>query len=290
MKGSDRAILLALPLIALAIGFYVLALSPKQSQISELDNRIEELNGQISAASSSVASAEAARDAYDGNYADIVKLGAAAPADNDQATFVYSMTQLGQENQVQLRSWALADTGDIAPADAAAATTDTGATTPPATGEQEGSGEAAPAVGDATAPVAATPTEATAATLPLGSTVGPAGLPLTPYQFNYSGTFFDVANMLGDLDATVSVGEGADLSEQPTVRGRLVTVDGFALVNDDRRGFPAVTATMALTNYSVPADQGLSAGATPAGPPTVGSDEAAELSSATPATTATVTP
>lgn len=289
MKGSDRAILLALPLLALAIGFYLLVLAPKQAHVSELDKRIDELNAQISAASSSVASAEAARDAYDGNYADIVKLGAAAPDDNDQATFVYSMTQLGQDNDVQLRSWSLADTGEIAPS-APPATTDTGATTPGEAGSEGGSGEAAPAIGDATAPVAATPTEASAATLPLGSTVGPAGLPLTPYQFNYSGTFFDVADMLGDLDSTVSVGEGDDLTAQPTVRGRLVTVDGFALVNDDRRGFPAVTATMALTNYSVPAEQGISAGATPAGPPTVGSEDAAQLSSATPATTATVTP
>lgn len=288
MKGSDRAILLALPLVALAAAFYLLVLSPKQAEVSELDKKIEDLNGQITAASASVATAETARDAYDRNYADIVKLGAAAPDDNDQATFVYSMTRLGQDNSVQLRSWALADSGDIAPAPAAPATSDTGATTPPPDGED--SGETAPAVGDEAAPVAVTPTEASAATVPLGSTVGPAGLPLTPYQFNYSGTFFDVANMLGDLDATVSVGDGDDLTAQPTVRGRLVTVDGFALVNDDRRGFPAVTATMALTNYSVPADQGIAAGATPAGPPTVGSDEAAALASATPATTATVTP
>ena len=137
-------------------------------------------------------------------------------------------------------------------------------------------------------PVAATPTEATAATLPLGSTVGPAGLPLTPYRFTYAGTFFDVANLLGDLDSTVSVGDSPDLTKQPTVRGRLVTVDGFALVNDERRGFPTVSASLALTNYSVPADQGISAGATPAGPPTVASEEAAAISA--PATTATVTP
>ncbi len=126
------------------------------------------------------------------------------------------------------------------------------------------------------------------AALPLGATVGPAGLPLTPYRFTYSGTFFDVANLLGDLDSTVTVGDSPDLTKQPKVRGRLVTIDGFALVNDDRRGFPTVSASLALTNYSVPADQGISAGATPAGPPTVASDEAAAISS--PATTATVTP
>lgn len=288
MKSTDRAILLALPLIALAVGFYLLAISPKQSERAELDKKIEELNSKISNASSSVAAAESARDAYDQNYADIVKLGAAAPEDNDQASFVYSMSRIGQENSVQLRSWELADPGEIAPGGAASTTPPTTETPPPA--EDESGEQPAPAVGesDPSVPVAATPTEATAATLPLGSTVGPAGLPLTPYRFTYAGTFFDVANLLGDLDATVSVGDSPDLTKQPTVRGRLVTIDGFALVNDEQRGFPTVSASLALTNYSVPADQGISAGATPAGPPTVASDEAAAIS--TPATTATVTP
>jgi len=291
VKGADRTILLALPLLALAIGFYMLVISPKQSEISDLDKQIDDLNGQIANSTNSVASAEAARDAYDQNYADIVKLGAAAPDDNDQATFVYSMTRLGQDNDVQLRSWEISASGEIAPAAAAPpATADPGTTEGGESGDSGDSGAAESADSAATAPVAATPTEATVSTLPLGSTVGPAGLPLTPYRFAYAGTFFDVADLLGDLDATVSVSDTPDLTKQPTVRGRLVTVDGFALVNDTDRGFPTVAATLALTNYSVPADQGVSAGATPAGPPTVASDEAAALSSTPPATTATVTP
>ena len=291
MKSSDRVILLVVPLLALAIGFYMLAIAPQRSEISDLDTQIEDLNGQISNSNAAVASAESARDSYDQNYADIVKLGAAAPADNDQATFVYSMTRLGQDNSVQLRSWELGDAGGIAPGSAAPA-----ATPPPAGGEsttpEGGEGEeVAPAAGDSTGtPVAATPTEATASTLPLGSTIGPAGLPLTNYKFTYSGTFFDVANMLGDLDATVSVGDTPDLTAQPTVRGRLVTIDGFAMVNDDRRGVPIVATNLALTNYSVPEEQGISAGATPAGPPTIAAEQPASATTAPQATTATVTP
>ena len=37
--------------------------------------------------------------------------------------------------------------------------------------------------------------------LPLGATVGAAGLPLMPYDFNYLGSFFDFADFFGDLDA-----------------------------------------------------------------------------------------
>ena len=303
MKSTDRMILLVLPLAALVIGFYLLVIAPKRAEMAELNTKIDDLNSQVANANTDISGAEAARDSYDSNYADIVKLGAAAPDDNDQATFVYSMTRLGQDNSVQLRSWELAATGDTAaPAEATpapAAQSDSGsADSGSGDSGSGGSGSGDSGSGDSgsggsgsadTAPVAATPTEATVSTLPLGATVGPAGLPLTPYSFNYSGTFFDVANLMGDLDSSVSVGGGDDLTKQPTVRGRLVTVDGFALVNDGDRGFPRVSATLALTTYSVPADQGVSAGATPAGPPTVASDEAATLSS-TPATTATVTP
>ena len=41
MKGSDRMILLALPLLALAIGFWLLVLSPKQKEAAELQDRID---------------------------------------------------------------------------------------------------------------------------------------------------------------------------------------------------------------------------------------------------------
>lgn len=289
MKSSDRMILLVLPLIALVVGFYLLAVAPKRAEMGELDTKIDDLNSQVANANSNIASAEAARDSYDSNYADIVKLGAAAPDDNDQATFVYSMTRLGQDNAVQLRSWELAATGDIAPPEATPApATDSGTESGGDSGEGD-SGSADAGSADTAPVVAATPTEASVSTLPLGATVGPAGLPLTPYSFNYSGTFFDVANLMGDLDSSVSVDDTGDLTKQPTVRGRLVTVDGFALVNDGDVGYPRVSATLALTTYSVPADQGVAGGATPAGPPTVASDEAASLSAA-PATTATVTP
>ena len=41
MKASDRTILVILPLIALAIGFYLLVLAPKQKEAGELQDRID---------------------------------------------------------------------------------------------------------------------------------------------------------------------------------------------------------------------------------------------------------
>ena len=48
-----------------------------------------------------------------------------------------------------------------------------------------------------------------------------------------------------------------------------MTVNGFAMIGDPIHGFPDVQASVALNTYIVPADQGISAGATPAGPTAV---------------------
>src|SRR4029077_16432883 len=69
-------------------------------------------------------------------------------------------------------------------------------------------------------------TEATAASLPVGSVVGPAGLPTPPYSVHLTGTYFDVANFIGGVDGLVKpVADGTQLSPD----GRLLTVNGFSL-------------------------------------------------------------
>jgi hypothetical protein len=62
------------------------------------------------------------------------------------------------------------------------------------------------------------------------------------------------------------IGDNSDLS----VRGRLLTVDSFALTAS-RFGFPKVKASINATAYLVPQDEGLTGGATPQGPAAPGS-------------------
>ncbi|MGH2951055.1 MAG: hypothetical protein ACRDKX_03320, partial [Solirubrobacterales bacterium] len=106
-------------------------------------------------------------------------------------------------------------------------------------------------------------TEAAAAVLPIGSTVGPAGLPVMPYDLDFRGSFFDIADFMAGLDGLVRLkGDGVG------VDGRLLTVDGFTLSGDQRTGFPFLEADLHVTTYVAPADQGLTAGATPQAPAT----------------------
>lgn len=263
MKGSDRTILLVLPLIALVVGFYLLAISPKQKQIGDLDGQIGELNARIAGAEDEVAAAESARKSFPRNYAKVVAMGSAVPEDSDQATLIYDLTKVSDDSNVRFRSFELSeDTGaEAAAPPATTTTTDT-------TTSESSSGSSAPGMGESTttsatttAPVIAT--EVAAAALPIGAAVGSAGLPVMPYKLRFSGSFFDMADFFANLDDMVDV---VDSGGDPEVRGRLMTINGFAMVGDPVHGFPLVQASMSLNTYVVPAGQGLSDGATPAGP------------------------
>ena len=282
MKSSDKTILLILPAVALVIGFYLLVISPKQKEITELNDGIASLNTRVDAAEAQVVTAEDARKDFGANYSEIVALGSAVPEDSDQATLIYDMTETSHSAGVQFRSFELSDE-TAAEVGGTTDTTSTSTTTP---------GTTTPTTTDSTTTttVAATPTEADAATLPIGSTVGPAGLPVMPYNLKFNGSFFDMADFFADLDKGVEV---TDTKQDPKVNGRLMTVNGFAMIGDPVHGFPDVQANVALNTYIVPADQGLSAGATPAGPTAVADPSttvSASSTSGTAAPTAAVTP
>ena len=282
MKGTDRTILFALPLIALAIGFYLLVLSPKQKEAGELQDKIDSLNSEITLAESEISTAESARAAFSKNYADIVKLGTAVPEDDDQATLISDLNEMGANNDLDFQSFQISDDAAATEAPTAPAPTETSSSTDTTT-------ETSTTTTASTTTAAAT--ETAAATLPIGAAVGPAGLPITPYTLNYTGGFFDMAGLFADLDDRVKV---SDDGGNPVAHGRLMTVDGFAMSADPVKGFPSVAAQIAVTTYMVPADQGIAAGATPAGPAPVGSPDApvtvSDSSATTAAPTAAVSP
>jgi len=282
VKSSDRTILIVLPLIALAIGFYLLVLAPKQREAGELQDKADSLSAEIQTSETAISTAEAARSSFAKNYADMVKLGTAVPEDDDQATLIHDLDAMGTDNDLDFQSFAVSE-------DAAGATTS--APAPPASGTDSSSTSTDSTTTETSTTTTSAPTEASAATLPLGATVGPAGLPVTPYTLTYHGGFFDMAGLFSDLDNRV---KGNDAGTDPIAHGRLMTVDGFAMSADPVKGFPSVAAEIAVTTYMVPADQGMAAGATPAGPAPVGSPDApvpvSDTATSAPAPTAAVSP
>ncbi len=270
MRGADRAIMIAVPLVALALAFIFLVISPKRNEISQLDEQVTSLQTTIDADEAQIAAAKEARARFPKDYARLVKLGRAVPEDGDQATFVYDISELGRRNNLIFQDFEVipGTTGDQAPSTPVPAPTDPAAPADP----EAATAEAAPALA----------TETAAALLPIGATVGPAGLPVMPYNVTFRGSFFDMADFLGALDSTVLT-----KGPSPEVSGRLMTIDSFVFAADPAKGFPKIQSNLALTTFITAPNEGLAAGATPAGPAPTGSPSDPGTSSVA---TASVTP
>lgn len=252
MQDRDRMILFALPLVALVVGGYLLFIGPKRGEISEVNEQVEAAQSALSAAEGQIAAGEQAEQAFSANYSELVTLGKAAPADGGQSSLLYDFAELGRLNEVEFRNFSVSAGGEAPP--------------PPPPAETEGDPAEEPPAAEGT-PVATTApaTEVAAAALPLGATVGEAGLPITPYTFKFRGSFFDMGSFFAGIDSQVSTRKA-----KPKVEGRLVTIDAFTFKADPVKGFPALEADFDVTTYILPPDEGLSAGATPAGPAPVG--------------------
>ncbi len=273
MKASDRSVVIGVALLGLLAAFWFLALSPKRAELADADAKVDDLQVQLADAEALAASGEQAKAGYRGNYHRLVVLGKAVPSEDDTSSLLVEVDDLAQRSGIEFESIKLSGGGEVAaPAPAQETTVDPGS---------------APSEAEDSTPVAAPATETAAAALPLGATVGPAGLPVMPYDLHFSGDFFEIADFIDGVNSlvrTTSSGIGID--------GRLVTIDGFSLGQDEDAGFPKLVVDLHVTSYVAPEAEGITGGASPAAPPPATGLASAPAGEepATPTPTATVTP
>ncbi len=264
MKGADRLIFGFMALAAVAVAFWFLALSPKRQEAAKLSDEVTELEDSVSAQEQAAEFGEQARSDYPRHYGRLVSLGKAVPDQADTASMIVQVNRIADRADVEFREIELAESsgsGGAAPAPASTAPAPGAAdvapsvSAPPAEGETAASAPATPTAAPAPA------TEAAAASLPIGATVGAAGLPILPYSLSFEGGFFEIADFIHGIDQLVNMGEG----DQVVANGRLLTIDAFVL-KAGGPGFPTLDAHFATTSYATPSGQGLTAGATPTGP------------------------
>jgi len=250
VKGNNRLVFAILALVVLAGAFWMLLISPKREEASELGKKVETLEASLSQHQAEAETAEAARREFPTNYSQLVVLGKAVPADAETSSLLVQVQHISERSHVRFEEINLASEG----------------------------GEAA----SAPAPAAeggelASPTEVAASTMPLGASIGPAGLSAMPYTLNFTGSFFHVADFIHGLDKLVKT-TNANVS----VDGRLITVNSFELAPSEE-GFPKLTASFSITTFLTPPEQGLTGGATPSGPaPTATATPAASTIGGTP--------
>jgi hypothetical protein len=230
LSASNKVIVAMVGFAALALFFWVLVLSPKRQEADKLGTQAEALKSSLATHEAEVEQALEARAGFSGDYRQLVVLGKAVPRDDETASLLVQLNRIAKAADVKFRNLKLASDGG---------------------GEEV----AAPPL------EGVSPTEAAAATLPLGATVGPAGLAVMPYELTFDGTFFDIADFIHGLDAMVQT-ENAKVS----VTGRLITIGGFSLKGDSGIGFPALEGSFTVTTYLTPPEQGATGGLSPAGP------------------------
>jgi hypothetical protein len=276
MKSSDRQILIGIGLVGLIAAFWFFALGPKRQEASKLSDEVASLQATVQQTEGEADAGEQAQKDFPSNYRRLVALGKAVPADADTPSLLRQVQGLSERSNVAFRSISLEQGATAAaPPPAPAAPTDTATT--------DGSTDTATTDAAATAAPAS---EASAASLPIGATVGPAGLPVMPYTLQFDGGFFDIADFFGQLDGMVHAND-----KKVAVTGRLLTIDGFEL-KAGPKGFPDLTALVSATSYVTPSDQGLAAGATPTGPAVAADATTASTTDTTSSSvpTATATP
>ncbi len=245
MSTNDRSILLIVPFVVALVAFWFLLISPKRDEAKKLEAQVTAAQSAVQEQQAAVQTGLLARKEFPRDYHRLVVLGKAVPVDDETASLLVQISRISKSAGVSFRAIKLGEGGGTAPA--------------------------------APAAPAALPTESAASLMPIGATVGSAGLPTLPYELTFRGTFFEVADFMAGIDALVKPRKGTIAAD-----GRLVTINGFTLTGDEAAEYPVVKATMQVTTFVTPADQGLTAGATPAGPSPTPVTPAATTTAATP--------
>lgn len=271
MKSSGRLIVSILVVVGLAVAFWALVISPKREEADRLGTEVEQLTSSVTAARSEVAAANAAKKSFPADYRQLVVLGQAAPAGDETASLLVELEGIAYAAGVKFNSIQLESSGSAEAAPTAAPA--------PAPAPEATSSEASGAVqAAATIP----PTELAASLLPLGSSIGPAGLYVMPYTLEFSGGFFQITNFISAVDALVEPDE-----EEIAVDGRLITIGSIALSSGaEEDSGSELAATLKVTTFLNPPGEGVTAGATPSAPAPAAPETEAATTVSTPETSA----
>ena len=298
LTGRDRKILLALiPLVAI-IGYWFLILAPKRQEASKVRDQLSQAQAVRDTAQQKASQLSGAKRSFAGDYATVIRLGKAIPASVDMPSLLVQLDRAARGTGIKFTD-VKAGTRSASPT-APASTGSTGST-PPGGGTgptaqgappaQSGPGQAAQGASNAVNSANGANAAAAGSTPAAGGTdaaaAGAPGLETIPLDFEFRGSFFDLADFFHRMKRFVRV-----VNNQIVIRGRLMTIDSFSF--DSTEAFPQIKAQVSATVYLAPKAEGVDAGATPQGPAGASGGTPQSTtpgSSSTPPTpTATVTP
>jgi Tfp pilus assembly protein PilO len=257
MTDRDKKILLALVPLVLIAAFWFLVYSPKKEEASTAQSALETAQSEQSNAESQAAQVSSAKKGFADDYATIVRLGKAVPANVDMPSLIVQLDRAARGTHITFDQ---ISTGERQSVSATAQATDTTTSTNAQSAPGKTAENAQNGVNNANATNQANANAANG-TDAGGTTTTAGSLESIPLTFSFNGTYFDLANFFHRMKRFVKVVNSGDI----VVRGRLMTIDSFNF-KESGRGFPYLTAAVSTTVYLAPKAEGVSAGATPVGP------------------------
>jgi hypothetical protein len=257
VSAPGRIAVAVLAIVAVLGGCWVTLIAPKRAESAATEAKIAQAETRRAAAVATLADAERLRAQARKDDVVVARLSKAVPTDDDVGALIRQLDAIARANKIDFRAMKLVSSA-AAPAAPAAAAAPAGKEAEAGKPADEKADGEKPADGAPAAP-AGTPVAATVAQPPPGAAVGPAGLLVVPFSFTFDGGYLEMQRFLGAIDDLAKNHNG-----RITVRGRLITVDGFSLAAG-RKGFPKVTAIVSATAYLAP-DPPAATAAAPAAP------------------------
>jgi Tfp pilus assembly protein PilO len=289
LTDRDRKILLALiPLVVIG-AYWFLLLAPKREEAAKVRDDLSQAEGVRDTAQQRASQLAGAKASFGADYATVIRLGKSIPTSVDMPSLLVQLDRAARGTGIKFQDIKAGERTAAAVPTAAAATPVGGNGSPAAAGApaaQSGAGQAAQSAGNAVSNANAANGAAGADATGTATTGTAPGLETIPLDFEFRGSFFDMADFFHRMKRFVRVA-----NNKIVIRGRLMTINSFTF--DTSPGFPMIKAQVNATVYLAPKAQGVDAGATPQGPTAAGGTTAQPSGTAAPATptpTATVTP
>jgi hypothetical protein len=164
---KNPKLLIAVVAVAAAVAAYwMLVLAPKREQLAKLDTDLVTAQAELDQTRSTLATYDKARGAYRANYATVVRLGKAVPADDDVRSLVVQLDSAAEASGITFDQITVGEaSGASKPA------TDSAGSAPP----------------------------------PGAVSVGAAGFTAMPFKFGFDGSFDNMSTFFSRLERFVTV-------------------------------------------------------------------------------------
>jgi hypothetical protein len=244
MTSRDRAMLMAIAVLAvLGIG-WIGFVSPQRQQAAKLASQVASANKQLAEAEGQAADAREAQARYAAAYAAVVSLGKAVPPSREVPALIYQLAQASNQKHVDFSSISTGSSG----------------------ASNAGSGSGSGNAGGSPAPQTAV-----------------TGFTPMPFTFVFDGGFFDLYHLFQTLNGYTQRATSGNLQVSGrllTIQSVKLAPVQSAETKPGKTPSGNLTGTITATAYVLPATQDLTGGATPSSPGASGGSTTSASSSA----------